>query len=311
MYYLDPEERTQTMTDHNQDQATETEKAPASATAITTLEVARKNSRMAAAAAALSSILTLIAVAVVIVIDVNYGKVAAVPVGNVWDLPVVGKIYVPSRIEENAKPLHVALRYIRNFYEVDLTDFVQIGADPEATGGPVMVSTKTTQLLPYAIPGTDEYTNVLKTIEYSSINYRLFNESKCWRRFLVDSVEMSDSISGTKRVDAVGRFIISCDDNTKPVPAQNLGTKMISLYLMKGSPTLLKDKVETDRKAADASPDDARDSVVKGGGVSTAEVAALNPEGWFVVKNIVTPLSESELTLLQEMRRKQGIKPAK
>jgi hypothetical protein len=287
-------------------------KTPSSETSETTISMARRNSRMASYVAFSSAGLTILSLVVVLIIDVNYGKVAAVPVGNIWDLPVAGRIYVPSRIEENAKPIHVALRYIRNFYEVDLTDFVQLGADTTTTGGPVMISTKATQLLPYVIPGTEEYINALKTIEYSSVNYRLFNESKCWRRFLVDTIEMQDSLSGTKRVDVTGTMIIACDDTTKPIPSQNIGTKMITIYLAKGTPTMFKTREQTDEKKTSKNDEkSAEDSALNGRGISSAEIAALNPEGWFVVKNVITPLTEAEVTVLTEARQKQGTKPVR
>ena len=173
-----------------------------------------------------------------------------------------------------------------------------------------MVSTKTTQLLPYVLPGTEEYTNVLKTIDYSSVNYRLFNESKCWRRFLVDSVEMSESVSGTKRVDVVGKFIVACDDTSKPIPSENLGRKMISIYVLKGDPVMLKSRM-TDSNDSKQRTENANEAALKSSGFSAAEVTALNPEGWFVIKNIVTPISDEEMAILTEMRSKQGIKPAR
>jgi len=283
------------------------EKIPASVTSSVTIDIARKNSRLAAIAAVLATSLSLAAIAITIVIDVNYGKVAAVPVGRLWDLPAVGRLYVPSRVEEDAKPIHVALRYIRNFYEVDLTDFVQIGSDINTTGGPVMISTRAAQLLPYTLPGTDEYKNALKVIDYSTINYRLFNESKCWRRFLVDSVEMQDSVSGTKRIDAIGRFIIACDDTTKPVPSENLGMKLITLYLTKGLPTMMRQHSAASEKAEDARPEDLQNVV----GFGDAETAALNPEGWFVVKNKAIPIDRDELQKLLETKRLRGSRPAR
>jgi hypothetical protein len=282
------------------------DKIPASVTSSVTIDIARKNSRLAAIAATLATSLSLAAIVVTIVIDVNYGKVAAVPVGRLWDLPAVNRIYVPNRVEEDAKPIHVALRYIRNFYEVDLTDFVQIGSDIATTGGPVMISTRATQLLPYTLPGTTEYKNALKVIDYSTINYRLFNESKCWRRFLIDSVEMQDSVSGTKRVDALGKFIIACDDTTKPIPSENLGLKLITVYLTKRIPTMMKQRSADAVAAADPRPEDLQNI-----SFGDAETTALNPEGWFVVKNKAVAIDGDEYQRITESRRLQNSRPAR
>ena len=289
--------------------------SPASMTSSTTIDIARRNSRLASRVAILSAFLSLTTIAISLYIDVSYGKVAAVPVGDIWDLPIVGRLYVPSRIEENAKPIHVALRYIRNFYEIDLTDFVRLGSDVQSTGGVTMVSSRATQLLPYVIPGSKEYTNVLNNIDYSSINYRLFNESKCWRRFLVDSVEMTDSLSGTKRIDVMGKFIIACDDTTKPIPSQNLGNKLITIYVIKGVPTMFSGNPGTGQGLNSNEMMDSdkttKDTALESSGITSAKIAALNPEGWFVVKNTVTPLSKEEISVLLASRLKQGAKPSK
>jgi hypothetical protein len=117
---------------------------------------------------------------------------------------------------------------------------------------------------------------------------------------------MQDSVSGTKRIDAVGKFIIACDDTTKPIPSENIGSKIITIFLTKGLPTMLKaSPAETDLKNQDdVSP-------LKNESLTTAEITALNPEGWFVVKNTVTPISEDSLKTLAKMREKQGVKAIK
>lgn len=302
-------------------QKPQTEIAPASLTSSATIAIARRNSLIAGRSAFVASALSLLAIGISVFIDGNYGKIAAVPVGNVWDLPIVGRMYLPSRIEENAKPMHVALRYIRNFYEVDLTDFVRLGSLVSETGVPTMVSTSATQLLPYVLPGTAEYTNVLQNIEYSSVNYRLFTESNCWRRFLADSVEMSDSLSGTKRIDVIGTFIIACDDTAKPMPSQNLGLKLITIYVAKGAPTMFAGEAHNgpDKKqdgesnvSAAVKLESDKDQALSGGALAQgAAIAALNPEGWFVIKNIITSLSKDEQNVLKTSRSKQGIKAVK
>lgn len=264
------------------------------------LENARSNSRLAAWTSAICAAVTLMSIAASALISRTRNQVAAVPVGQVWEYPMVHWVNAPSRYEEDAKPMHVAMKYVRGLYEIDPLDFSQVRFESET----IMLSNRIAELLAYTVMGTKEHLKVSTAIEKSQTLFKIFSECKCVKRFLVTDMMISQPPLPTLRIEMIGRFVIFGQDGRRPLPAEDLGYKSISLWLSNDIPIFEKN---------DASPQSATsDTKKKEGEMSLAQIQSLpkavNPEGWFVIRSQIRTITDKELKDLREMRLDAGMK---
>ena len=199
----------------------------------------------------------------------------------------------PNSYQEDAKPLHVALKYVRGMYEVDPVDFTSTAN----SGAVLMLSNRIAELLAYTKPGTKEYTKVNEALEKSQTTFQMYNECKCVKRFLVSDMMVSAPPLATLRIEMIGRFVIFGQDGRRPIPAEDLGFKSISLYM--ASDIQIFDRAKDDPDGAKVSKD------------SLQPVArAVNPEGWFVMKSYMSTLKPEDVKDLRQIRLDAGMKGA-
>lgn len=213
--------------------------------------------------------------------------VVAIPMGDIWEYPMVHWINNPNRYEEDAKPIHVALQYIHGIFEVDPLDFSS--PDPlTPTLTQMKMSDKIANLLSYTIPGTDEHRKVQEALDKSQSVYQMFSGCQCVKRFLVTDVMVSLPPLPMLRVEVLGRFVIFGQDGRRPVAAEDLGYKSIVLYLNHDSTII-------DRKQRDVADD-----------VTGTKI--LNQEGWFVVRSNMTTLNKEDIDDVRKIRAELGMK---
>ena len=257
------------------------------------METARQNSRLGAYCAVIATLVSLSAIAFSSFIQRTRNHVAAIPVGQVWEYPSIHWMNTPNSYQEDAKPLHVALKYVRGMYEVDPVDFTSTAN----SGAVLMLSNRIAELLAYTKPGTKEYTKVNEALEKSQTTFQMYNECKCVKRFLVSDMMVSAPPLATLRIEMIGRFVIFGQDGRRPIPAEDLGFKSISLYM--ASDIQIFDRAKDDPDGAKVSKD------------SLQPVArAVNPEGWFVMKSYMSTLKPEDVKDLRQIRIDAGMKGA-
>jgi hypothetical protein len=246
------------------------------------IERARFNSKMAMAVALACSVMTLFAVIFSGFILRNRNHVAVIPVGELWELPMVHWINTPNRYEESAKPIHVALKYIRGIYEIDPLDFSENLVGEKR----IMLSDKISELLAYVIPGTDEYLKANQALEKSHAAYKMYDDCNCVKRLLISDIMVDTPPLPVIRIEAVGRYVIFGADGRSPLPADDLGYKSVVLYLAKDIP------------------------LAESVGAGDDEVRVLNGEGWYVIRSTMKSLSKNEIDALRKVRKYTGMKEA-
>ena len=243
------------------------------------LDYARSNSRLGAYIALLSSLVTVITILFSGYIQRNRNHVSAIPVGDIWELPIVHWINLPNHYQESAKPISVALKYIRGMYEIDPLDFSENIVDDQR----IMLSDKISDLLAYVIPGTEEYTKVNQALERSYSAFKMYNDCDCVKRLLISDVMVDYAPLPVIKIEAVGRYVIFGTDGRAPLPAEDLGFKSVSLYLAKDIPLVGKTQ-------------ESKDAVV------------VNGEGYYIVRSTIRTISKSELDDLRAIRKVTGMK---
>lgn len=244
------------------------------------VDYARGNSRLAAVAAVSSTLVLLMAVLFSSYISKNRNHVAAIPVGENWEMPAVHWINVPHRYEQAAKPIHVAMKYVRGIYEIDPLDFSENLVDQKR----VMLSDRISELLAYVIPGTEEYLKVNQALEKSHSAFKMYSDCNCVKRFLVSDVMTDYSPLPVLRIELVGRYVIFGTDGRSPLPAEDLGYKSVTLYLGKDIPLAEQNK--------------------------DGSINAVNPEGYYIVRSTIKTISPDELKVIRKIRKAVGMKGA-
>lgn len=286
--------------------------------------MARANSRVAAVGALIGALSCLFGVVASAFISRARNMVAAVPIGQTWDLPAVHWMSAVNRYEEDAKPIHVALKYVRGLYEVDPIDFTTV----QAAGESRMVSNRVAELLVYTVPGTKENFKVAMTIEKSQSLYKIYNESKAIKRFLVSDIMVSQPPLPILRIELLGRFVIFSPDGRRPLPAEDLGYKSITLYLTPDAPIFDRSGDNTPRNSAEEAKQK-KDAAEKGkdeegdsflglqtGGDSDkllndlvkSAPRGVNPEGWYVIRSQIRTLTKDDLNDIRQIRLDSGMK---
>jgi hypothetical protein len=225
--------------------------------------------------------------------------VAAIPVGHIWDYPIVHWMNYPNWTDESSKPYYVAVKYVRGMYEIDPMDFGQVQTE-KATA---MLSTRVAELFAYTIPGTWENVKVAKMLEDSQTFYRVFSEGKIRKRFLIDDV-ISDqpALPNIMRVELLGQFYMFGSDGRRPVPADDLGYKSIVLLMTKDIATFdRQDAVQLETKQKEEGKDGEQFK-----SLMSSMPKAVNPEGWYVIRSSMRTLTEKDLTDIRQMRLDAG-----
>jgi hypothetical protein len=266
------------MTDQT-DQTPKTNRDPYAGSVL--IDYARKNSTLGAFIAVACAVVTISSILFSSYIQRNRNYVAAIPVGEIWELPIVHWMNTPNFYEESAKPVNVALKYIRGMYEIDPVDF----SETVVNDARIMLSERVSDLLAYVIPGTEEYSKVNKVLERSPSAFKMYNECDCVKRLLISDIMVDYAPLPTIRIEAVGRYVIFGTDGRSPLPADDLGYKSVSLYLTKDIPL-----VDT--------------------GSGASESAVLNGEGYYVVRSSIRTISPDELDSLRKIRKITGMKVA-
>ena len=266
---------------------------------------ARLNSRISAYVALGCSAITILSLAASAFVSKARNQVAAVPVGQVWEYPMVHWVNSPSRYEEDAKPMHVALKYIRGLYEVDPLDFSQIKYENEE----IMLSSRIAELMAYTLLGTKENLKVSSSLEKSQTLFKMFSECKCVKRFLVSDVMITQPPLPMLRMELIGRFVIFAQDGRRPLPAEDLGYKSIVLYMSNDIPIFdTAAQKNTPSTAAKNEPKGAKSPDEPDQEKLMNLPKAVNPEGWYVVRSQIRSLTEKELGDLRQVRLDAGMK---
>jgi hypothetical protein len=282
-------------------------------------EMAKANARYGLYAACLSSLLLLSAILGFSYFVSVRNEVVMIPSGELYEYPLVEKVYVSSPHEENRKLVSVAMKYIKSMYEINAADFSKIKTDD----GSFSISSKAADMLNYVPVGLKEYNKVLFAIKQSQYNYEQFNECQCRIKFFAEEVRVKD-IPGTpfKRVEVLGFFENLSRDTRRPMPAEYAGHKLISLMMVyesevydsaQTSATVYDTKKENN--VSNSSFKDAGIEVVSRGKTSVQADLKLdalpkNPEGWFIVRSNMDDLSTNDRIKYQNMRLDSGLKEA-
>jgi hypothetical protein len=278
------------------------------------LETARLNSKLGVITSVICSSVTLVAIIGSALVSRTRNHVAAVPIGQLWEFPMVHWVNSPSRYEEDAKPLHVAQKYIRGLYEVDPIDFSQVKFENET----VLLSNRIAELLNYTLPGSQENLKVSMALERSQTLFKLFSECKCLKRFLITDFMISQPPLPTLRIEVIGRFVIFGKDGRRPLPADDLGYKSIVLWMANDIPVF--DRQNESEKASEPAPKvtakkmevDQGSDKDEGKEISSSKIRSLpkavNPEGWFVVKSQIRTLSLQDVEDIRQIRLDSGMK---
>ncbi len=281
------------------------------------LEMARQNSRIATGASIVVIMFTIFSIALSTFVSRSRNQVAVVPIGSNWEFPAIHWLGANSSYEESTKPIHVALKYIRGLYELDPQDFSSVQTPLE----PVMLSNRMAELLAYTAPGTQEHFKVAFALEKSSSLYRLYNESKMLKRFLVSDMMISFPPLAYMRIEVIGRFVIFGQDGRRPLPAEEIGYKSIVLYLSSDAPIF--DLTDTKRSDVLAQIEKAKDKKKTKEELEAEAISygdekidailknapqAINPEGWYVVRSQVRSLTDDEIKKVRQIRLDAGMK---
>lgn len=264
--------------------------APSSPTLVSerTVEYARLNSRFAMLIAVFTSLLTLASIVASSYIARTRNYVAAVPIGEIWEYPMIHWMNTPNRYEEDAKPLHVAQKYVRGLYEVDPLDFNS--ATVGSSLSQVMLSNRIAELLAYTVPGTSEYLKVNSALEKSQTTFQMYSGCKCLKRFLISDMMVSQPPLPSLRIELIGRFVIFGQDGRRPLAAEDLGLKSIVLFMANDLPLFSRDDIATD--------------------TNISGPKAVNPEGWYVVKSQITTIKQNDLMDIRQIRIDSSMKGA-
>lgn len=252
------------------------------------VDYSRANSRLGAIAAVITSIISLVALVGNSYISRSRNHVSGIPIGEVWEYPMVHWMNTPDRYEEDAKPLHLTQKFIRGYFEVDPFDFSS--ATTEKDFSQVKLSNRIAELLAYTIPGSTEHRKINTLLEKSQTTFKMYSDCKCVKRFLISDMMFSQPPSGTVRVEVLGRFVIFGQDGRRPVSAIDLGIKSIVLYLRNDLP-LFDRETEGDTEA-------------------TSGPKSVNPEGWYVVSSRISTISQKDLEDIRLIRNSTNMKGA-
>ena len=228
-----------------------------------TLELYQGNSKLARRLLMITTIGLLLSIIYASYVSGIKSQVVLIPNQKIWAAPSIHYSNSPKRVEENAKPFYVALKYINALYEIDIHNFTEVGDKY----GPVLLNEKITNALSYVIKGSDEEVALTKKLAESQSDYRKMKECMCVQRFLItDLVIDSPSYSPAIKVRAIGRYVMFGADGREPLPAEDLGYKIITIYMVNGSPAFGKD-------------------------ANSQELIPLNPERIYIIDSSISTVS--------------------
>lgn len=274
------------------------------------LEIARSNSRLAVLSAVICAVVAMTGIIGSALISRTRNHVAAVPIGQTWEYPMVHWVNSPSRYEEDAKPMHVAMKYIRGLYEIDPIDFSQTSFESQT----IMLSNRIAELLGYTLIGTKENLKVSLALEKSQTLFKIFSECKCVKRFLVSDMMITQPPLPSLRIEIIGRFVIFGQDGRRPLPAEDLGYKSIVLWMSNDVPIFDRESEALPLAAKVGTTQDPKKEAPTDGdvGMSKEKLSrlpkAVNPEGWYVIRSQIRTLSEKDLHDIRQLRLDAGMK---
>ena len=131
-------------------------------------------------------------------------------------------------------------------------------------------------------------------LEKSQTTFQIYNECRCQKRFLVSDIMFTQPPMRHVMIQMIGRYVMFGTDGRRPLAAEDLGIKLITLYM--SSDITLFDRASNNELSQGSQGQDA------------SAPKAVNPEGWYVIKSQITTLKPEDVKSLRQIRADSGMK---